>query len=60
MNSTDRPEEQATRHGDPTDPDQDRSAHADDAERKAPPEDDPDSPGATIDDPEPAEPNEPG
>jgi hypothetical protein len=66
--------EQDRRHGDTIDPDQGRSAyrnesnHADEDDesthrtdlRERPPADDPDSPGATIDDPEPAEPNEPG
>lgn len=53
--------EQAARHGDHIDPDQGRSAYAgDDSDGTAPTEADPDSPGATIDDPEPAEPNEPG
>jgi hypothetical protein len=55
--------EQAARHGDRIDPDQGRSAYTDDdrtgpAERAT--EQDPGSPGATIDEPEPAEPNEPG
>ena len=53
--------EQDARHGDHIDPDQGRSAYASDASDEAPPaEADPDSPGATIDDAEPAEPNEPG
>jgi hypothetical protein len=51
--------EQAARHGDHIDPDQGRSAYASDADRDRA-SDDPDSPGATIDDAEPAEPNEPG
>jgi hypothetical protein len=46
-------DEQARRHGDHIDPDQGRSAYQTS-------EDDPDSPGATIDDDKPAEPNEPG
>jgi hypothetical protein len=55
--------EQAARHGDQIDPDQGRSAYTDvdrtsPTEREA--EQDPDSPGATIDEPAPAEPNEPG
>ena len=53
--------EQAARHGDQIDPDQGRSAYAgDDSDAVHPAESDPDSPGATIDDAEPAEPNEPG
>jgi hypothetical protein len=53
--------EQAARHGDRIDPDQGRSAYTDDsAGRKRATEQDPDSPGATIDESEPAEPNEPG
>jgi hypothetical protein len=57
--------EQAARHGDRIDPDQGRSAYADtDDHRRGPSErateHDPDSPGATIDEQEPAEPNEPG
>jgi hypothetical protein len=61
--------EQAARRGDRIDPDQGRSAYTDtdtdtdsDAGTGTPPapEQDPDSPGATIDDAEPAEPNEPG
>ncbi|HSP28506.1 MAG TPA: hypothetical protein VLN74_08150 [Ilumatobacteraceae bacterium] len=53
--------EQASRHGDQIDPDQGRSAYAGGDSDGAPPaESDPDSPGATIDDAEPAEPNEPG
>jgi hypothetical protein len=55
--------EQAARHGDRIDPDQGRSAYTDDdrtGPTERPPEQDSDSPGATIDDPEPAEPNEPG
>ncbi len=41
--------EQERRHGEHIDPDQGRSAYGGD----------PESPGATIDDPDPAEPNEP-
>ena len=53
--------EQDARHGDQIDPDQGRSAYAsDDSDATSAAEPDPDSPGATIDDPEPAEPNEPG
>ncbi len=57
--------EQQSRHGDHVDPDQGRSAYTDEqADRTSPAdravEQDPDSPGATIDDAAPAEPNEPG
>jgi hypothetical protein len=46
-------DDQDRRHGPRIDPDQGRAAYASDGN-------DPDSPGATIDTPLPAEPNEPG
>jgi hypothetical protein len=57
--------EQAARHGDRIDPDQGRSAYTDARSDRDRPteraiEQDPKSPGATIDEPQPAEPNEPG
>jgi hypothetical protein len=60
--------EQERRHGDTIDPDQGRSAYSNDANARdesggstdRTPAGDPESPGATIDDAEPAEPNEPG